>query len=606
MKKIILIGDTPLLNSVKNFITANKKDLIFIAFLSIFLLIISVPKLMAQYDIGIGNWDTYLYLENGRNFAKMGWGDVPSISPVLPMILSKMFLLAGHPYQEAIFNIDVVFYIIGVITFYLLLRLKFNHNTSLVGSVVYATFTLLYSWVAIGGNDIIGVTGTILTIYLILLAHRYDNRIYYIALPIAAYAFLSRYTAGVMIFSIAFYWLVNRIDLKEIKHIIIGGILGVVSISWFLYQFNLHLGTPFPFLGQFSGTVSNTVVMDSGFLPDSWYYIKHIPNYLISNVPYVETFNAIVNPMGNIPSIFSYVYIALFALAFVVLFYKVARSVKDNNLDFSNKSWLLLIVSLIIMIEFLISLGDVSYIISIVMFLASLYIIWITLKDYEIKDLDYELLMISLLVIYLVFQSILFTKNDRYFITVLPFFAYFITYALDWVFDKVDSLALIRNIPLSRILSVVIILGLLANTLFFVSVLPTDNDYEDIGDACKWLAEHEHVNNSTLCYSDNWPAVSWYLNIYCQRGVPNTTDVEYQWKFSEEILTLNDTHMAGCYYIDATSALKVDYPGMIKLEGFDTVQIYKNKYFDEYGHDYIYTDEYKRDLKEDIDKFKRY
>lgn len=595
-----------MLNSVRNFITDNKKDLLFIAFLSLFLLIISVPKLMAQYNIGIGNWDTYLYLENGRNFAKMGWGDVPSISPVLPMILSKMFLIAGHPYHEAIFNIDVVFYIIGVITFYLLLRIKFNYNTSLVGSIVYATFTLLYSWVAIGGNDIIGVTGTILTIYLILIAHRYDNRAYYIALPIAAYAFLSRYTAGVMIFSIAFYWLVNRVDLKEIKHIIIGGILGVISVSWFLYQFNLHLGTPFPFLGQFSGTVSNTVVMDSGFLPDSWYYIKHIPNYLISYVPNVKTFNAIVNPMGNIPSIFSYVYIGLFVLAFVLLFYKVAKSVKENELPFSTKSGLLLLPSIILMIMFLFSLGSVSYIISIIMFLASLYIVWIILRPYKIKNLDYELLMISLLVIYLVFQSILFTKNDRYFITVLPFIAYFITYTLDWVFEKVDVLAFLGNIPLSRILSALIIIGLLANTLFFVSVIPTDNDYEDIGYACKWLAEHEDVNNSTLCYSDNWPAVSWYLNIFCQRGVPNVTDADYQWKFSEEILTRNDTHQASIYYIDATNALKVDYPGMIKLEGFDTVQIYKNKYADAYGSDYIYTQEYQRELKEEIDGFKNF
>ena len=80
-----------MINTLKNFITDNKKDLSYIALLTIFLLIITIPRLLVQYNVGIGNWDTYLYLENGRNFAKMGWGDVPSISPVLPMILSKMF-----------------------------------------------------------------------------------------------------------------------------------------------------------------------------------------------------------------------------------------------------------------------------------------------------------------------------------------------------------------------------------------------------------------------------------------------------------------------------------------------------------------------------------
>lgn len=594
-----------MINTIKNFITDNKKDLSYIVLLTIFLLIIAIPRLLAQYHIGIGNWDTYLYLENGRNFARMGWGDVPSISPVLPMILSKMFLIAGHPYQEAIFNIDVVFYILCIITFYLLLRLKFNSDTSILGSVIFATFTLLYSWVALGGNDIIGVTGTVLAIYLILIAHKYNNKVYLVALPIAAYAFLSRYTAGVMIFSILFYWLIEEIDLKEIKHIILGGILGVISVSWFLYQFYIHLGTPFPFMGQFSGTVSNTVVLDSGFLPDSWYYIKHIPNYFLSYVPNVTTFNAIVNPMGNIPSIFSYVYIALFVLAFILLIYKAVQCVKHSELIFDNKSKYLLLVSIVLFMLFLFSLGNVSYVISNIIFLLSLYIIWTVLKRYDIENLDYDLLMISLLVIYLVFQSILFTKNDRYFITVLPFMAYFITYALDWIFDKIDGFVEIKKISLSKIVSTIIIVGLLANTLMFVSVIPTDNDYADIGEACDWLVEHEKVNNTTICYSDNWPAVSWYLNIYCQRGVPNTTDYYYQTKFSEEILPSNNSHRAACYYIDATNAEKVDYPGMVKLDGFDTVQVYKNKYLTEYGYDYLNTKEYNERLKEDVRNFGR-
>lgn len=593
-----------MINTVKNFITDNKKDLSYIVLLTIFLLIITIPRLLAQYNVGIGNWDTYLYLENGRNFAKMGWGDVPSISPVLPMILSKMFLIAGHPYNEAIFNIDAVFYIIGVIAFYLLLRLKFKQDTSILGSVIYATFTLLYSWVALGGNDIIGVTGTILTIYLILVAHNYNNKIYLIALPVAAYAFLSRYTAGVMIFSILFYWLIKKIDLKEIKHIILGGILGVISVSWFLHQFYIHLGTPFPFMGQFSGTVSNTVVMDSGFLPDSWYYVKHIPNYLMSYVPNVTTFNAIVNPMGNIPSIFSYAFIALFAIAFILLIYKTIKSVKNSELIFDYKSGLLLAVALLLFVVFLFTLGNVSYILSNIIFLLSLYIIWIVLKRYDIEYLDYELFMISLLVIYLVFQSILFTKNDRYFITVLPFIAYFITYSLDWIFENIDKIK-VKGISPSKIISIIIIIGLMVNTLFFVSVMPTDNDYADIGDACDWLIEHENITNSTVCFSDNWPAVTWYLNIYCQRGVPNTTDYYYKTKFAEEILTRNDSHRAACYYIDATNSEKVDYPGMIKLNGFDTVQIYKNRYLDEYGYNYTYTDEYDVKLKEEIRNYGR-
>lgn len=596
-------GENLLIN-IKDFIASNRKDLCYILLLAVFLLVIAIPKLTSQYHIGIGNWDTFLYLENGRNFAKMGWGDVPSISPVLPMILSKMFLLAGHPYQEAIFNIDVVFYIIGTITFYLLLRLKYEENTSLVGSVIYSTFTLLYSWVAIGGNDIIGVTGTILTVYLIILAHRYNSKIYFIALPVAAYAFLSRYTAGVMIFSILFYWIINRIDIDEIKHIIIGGILGVISIGWFLYQFYIHLGTPFPFLGQFSGTVSNTVVLDSGYLPDSWYYVRHIPNYLASHVPNVTTFNALVNPMGNIPSVIAYVYIVLMVLAFLLMVYRVISTVRQSDIRFDNRNRLFLTMAMILSALFLFTLGSISYIISVVVFLTILYIVWYILKEYEIDYLDYDLLMISLFVIYLVFQSILFTKNDRYFITALPFIAYFITYSLDAVYNGIDKIST-GKFRLSTTVSTIVIIVLLANTLLFVSVIPMDNDYNDIEEACSWLSNTHNVTNYTVVYSDVWPIVTWYMNIYCQRGVPNLTDENYPQDFSNEILTNNQSHMAAIYYIDATSEVKVDYPGMVKLDGFDTVQIYQNRYVKLYGNEYVYNDEYNRNIQRDIKQYNR-
>lgn len=591
-----------MINNIKSFITDNQKDLKIIFALTIFLLIITIPKLLAQYNLGIGNWDTYLYLENGRNFAKMGWGDVPSIAPVLPMILSKMFLLAGHPYQEAIFNIDALFYIIGVVSFYLLLRLRFNENSSLLGSIIFATFTLLYSWVAIGGNDIIGVTGTILTVYLIIIAHKYNHKFYLLAFPIAAYAFLSRYTAGVMIFTILFYFVISKVRFKEIKYIVLGGILGVISVGWFLHQFYIHLGTPFPFLGQFSGTVSNTVVMDSGYLPDSWYYIKHIPNYLVSYVPNVDTFNAIVNPMGNIPSIFSYLYILLFVLGLAFLVFHVYKNVKNSAYDLDNIRKLLICGSLLLFVVFLFSLGSISYIYSSIIFLAVLFILWKVFEQYDIKNFDYDLVMISLFVTYLIFQSILFTKNDRYFITVLPFIAYFIIYALDTLFIHVRKLD--DGIKVQNVLIGIFIIALLANTLLFVSEIPSGNDYDDIGDACNWLRENRIINNTTYIHSDNWPAVTWYLNVYGQRGVINTSNVSERILFAEEILTYSPHHMASSYFIDTTSQEKYDYPGLTLIKVIDSVGIYENNYA-RYGNEYLKTDEYNHRIKQEIEEFNR-
>ena len=63
---------------------------------------------------------------------------------------------------------------------------------------------------------------------------------------------------------------------------------------------------------------------------------------------------------------------------------------------------------------------------------------------YKIEYLDYDLLMISLFFIYLVFQSILSTKNDRYFITVLPFMAYFITNTISYIYRYIKAFSIIQ------------------------------------------------------------------------------------------------------------------------------------------------------------------
>ena len=594
-----------MINKFKTFIQDNKKDLSYILALTSILLIISIPKLYLQYSIGIGNWDTYLYLENGRNFAKMGWGDVSSIAPVLPMILSKIFLITGHTFQEAIFNVDVISYIIGVIFLYLILRFKFNENVSLVGSFIYATFTLLFSWVAIGGNDIIGVSGTLATIYLILAAHKYNTKIYYIALPIAAYSFLTRYTAGIMAFAIVFYLIINRINLKEIRDIIIGFILGVISISWFLNQFNKVLGTPFPFLGQFSGTVSNTQVMDSGYLPDTWYYITHIPNYLSSMIPPRSTFNAVVNPMGNIPTILSYLYIILMIIGFVVILYQTYKIIKNSDKKYlTTENILLLNTVAILSIVCIITLSQVSYITTFILFFIIMGLIWLTLYQYNIDTLDYDLLMISLFVIYIVFQSILSTKNDRYFITVLPFIAYFIANAVNSIYNYVDDKIITKNVKPTTILTALIIVFLVINSLAFVSSIPQNNHYKDVEDACYWLNEtHAPLNNTTIIYSDNWPGATWYLNLYIQRGVPDTNIENSSIEFSKQILASNSSHSPASYYIETNKVTDGNYPGLTAIKRIGDVTIYENNYLLEDTDKNLTTQEYKDYLNRTLSNY---
>lgn len=574
-----------MINSFKKVIKDNKIELFYITFLIIFLLVISIPRLFTQYSIGIGNWDTYLYLENARSFASMGWGDVASISPVVPYILSLFFRIINSTPQEAIFNLSVLMYIVGTVSLYLIFRFKFNHMISYVGSIIYATFTLLYSWVAIGGNDITGVSLTLLTIYLILLAHEKNNKYYYIAMPIAAFAFLSRYTAGVMIFAIIFYLLINKISKNEFKTFIKGSVLGVLCVSPFLYHFYRILSTPFPFLGQFSGTVNNTKVLDAGYLPDTMYYIKHIPNYITSYIPHTgATFENVVNPMGNIPSVISYVFIILCIIGIFLIFYNSYKYViKSNRRLLTGNNQINIIIALILTIICLISINSVSYIITTILTLSVLYIIKHILEDYDIWYLNYDLLMLSLLLVYIIFQSILSTKNDRYFITVLPFIAYFITNALYYIYNFIDFKIEIKNIKISTIISIVIVLFLLGNSLCYNNNIPEENHFNNIQQACKWFDDNCEFDNTTVIYSDNWPAVSWYLNVYCRRGVPDVTMENTTWTFTKNILKSNDEHEPASFYIDTNNENKMDYVGLSKIKSINDVQIYQNTYEKEYN-----------------------
>lgn len=571
-----------MINNIKNFFIENKTELKYILFLLIILLVISIPKLITQINVGIGNWDTYLYLENGRSFAQMGWGDVPSIAPVVPYVLSLIFRLNGTYFQEAIFYLDVFAYILGSISFYLLLRFKFDYNTSLVGSVIYSTFTLLYSWVAIGGNDIPGVSLTILSIYLILAAHNFNNKIYYLALPVAAFAFLTRYTAGIMIFSIIFYLIIKRINLKEIRHFITGGIIGIICVSPSLYHFYRILGTPVPFLNQFSGTVSNTKVIDAGYLPDPWYYITHIPDYLSSTVPTGATFDNLVNLKNNVPSIISYVLIILMIIGMFLIIYNIYQNVKNKDeITFkTRKNLLLILIMIILMISCIVTVGQVSYIITTVLILGILGIISLMFKKYNIEHLDYDLLMISLFLVYLVFQSILSTKNDRYFITVLPFMAYFITNTINYIYRYINNKELkLNRIRLNTVITLLIVIFFVGTSLVFASTIPTENHYKDIEESCEWFVNYyPECRHYSVIYSDNWPAVNWYLNIFCSRAVLVNQTPEGVRNLSAHVLAYNTTRVPGEFYIDTNTPIKNDYPGLTKIKTIGDVTIYENTY----------------------------
>lgn len=669
-----------MINGIKTFARENKSEIFYFTVLLIALLVIAIPKWQLQHSINISNWDSYIYLDNGRSFAGMGWGDLPQIAPFVSFMLSIMFRLNGNTYAGAIIDLDIFMYILGSIFFYFLLKLKFDNNVSLVGAIIYSTFTLLYSIAGIGGTDVPGLSFTVITMYLMVVSHRYDNRLYYIAFPVAAFSFLSRYTAGIMIFSIIFYLLASyiltkNIDYKEIKTILKSLLLGFILVSPFLLYFLVYTGNPIPFFGQFAGTVSNVKVLDSGYMPDPWYYLTYLPNYLSSVMGGSTTAADLLTPSKNTPTVLSWFLLALMFIGLLGIAYNIYKGVKssgknspsldpkksttldliseeyvaphiekneNSNLKYLNAflsridfelrnilgmdelklkgllkklglnrtrrfvEWIDLnlkkllqavnvlnhraglifesrrnlklgILIAILLAVCIITTNKVSYIVTIALWMIILLVVTELLKDYKIPHLDYDLLMISLFIVYVVFHSILSTKNDRYFITVLPFIAFFITNAIYYFYSFIRSRS--RGFDFTKVFSAILILLFVSSALGFCANMPEENRFIEIRDACMWLQEyHPSYNSTTITYSDSWPVVTWYLNVPSQRLVLTDGGDEQIFNYSAKMLFRNETELPASFFIDTHHDVKHDFPGFTKIKTFDRVTIYENNY----------------------------
>ncbi|OED30102.1 hypothetical protein [Methanosphaera sp. WGK6] len=120
---------------------------------------------------------------------------------------------------------------------------------------------------------------------------------------------------------------------------------------------------------------------------------------------------------------------------------------------------------------------------------------------------------------------------------------------------------------------------IILNSLVFLSQIPQANHYRDVEDSCEWIIEnYPEIDNTTIIYSDNWPAVTWYTNIYVQRGVPDLYSENGSQLFSKEILSQNNTHHAASLYVDTNSFKKLDFPGLTIVKEIGDVTIYENSY----------------------------
>ena len=149
------------------------------------------------------------------------------------------------------------------------------------------------------------------------------------------------------------------------------------------------------------------------------------------------------------------------------------------------------------------------------MFFILSYLIYDLLKSFKIKNIDIHLLFLAWFMVFFIFHSIFEVKVNRYFVVMAPSMAYFLTWGLSEISNRIPLKIRKNNITFPLI---AVFLTLL---IFFstASVLPDIRQSNDIykvnneimNSANEWFINYEPDYKNKIIYSDMVHYSGWYL-----------------------------------------------------------------------------------------------
>lgn len=536
--------------------------------------------LSVQIRIGVPYWDVYNYLNNAIIFAGMGGENGNTIiylSPLIPF-LTSLFFRMGYISINSIFIISAVIFIIGVIGLYLLLKERFNPIQSLAGSLIFISLPVVMSWATSGCTDIPGVSFSIWALYFMVVGIKKDSRFLYLILPVLLIAFVTRYTTGLILIPMFLYLLINKNNIKKFKDpkkIFLGIAVECAVLITVLAYFFTKLKTASSIFSLFTSIASSsfTGVNDVAYNTNVLYYIQNLVNY-ISSGPFQGSYQQILNPSQGVPTLLSYSISLIVLMGLIFYIHRVFISkidFKDNKLLNTNNSIKMTII-LVFIILLTISFYYQSFLLSEIILLVFLYSLYQILTHgkvkYEQKKLDLDLMFLSWFGVYLIFQSTLPLKVDRYFITMAPALVYFIILGLSEFIDQIKPKLKYKNLKSGTICLIVALLLLSCSTATFIGHTPKKTFTVDIDYSCQWIKEYDPDYNNKIICSDYPNSVNWYLKKEVIAAFPRlyNNDTEFE-AYLQKI--------GADYYIDSTSKTHPDLKGYQIIKSFGVVVIYQ-------------------------------
>lgn len=573
------------LKNLSNDLNLDMSDKYYIIFLACFSILITFIMIKFHQTRGAFNSDIYVYLASALDYAGMNYGHISSLeymhnSPLICYLTSLLFKL-GFVSINSIFIVTAIFSISGIFGMYVFLKIRFSNLLSLIGSLLYSSFSLTLFYFANGMLDVPAVALIIWTLIFTAAAVNRNPRYYILVALFFAMSFFTRYTTIYIISLVALYILkdydlVNLLECfikdrnafkqkirlffksHEFKWMCISLIVGFAVVMYVFYVI-LSYNAP---IGYFTSAVDSVNSYNSptnpNYVADKYFYIKNYLSLLFANE---ITSLSQIEKFAN-PSVMAYLTLGI---VFFGLLIRVINIIKNKDFYKKNiekiqfrspRSSNVLKISVIAFLILSVLSFKFNYLYSVFFLWIALVVVQSLIKEYPSvnrNNFTLSLVCFGLLSFYIIIFSFINLKCLRYILPTLPAFAYFTIYALDNILNYIkygweDNRSLndvkIKSkfrLKVSQIIPLIFIVLLLFTSFNFTNTVEID----------EWGLNFDSTANFLLDYDSDYQS----KDIGASHG-----ERYYEWYFQKPVDKFNpvDFNSSDYYYLFANNDLNYD------------------------------------------------
>ena len=481
---------------------------------------------------------------------------------------------------------------------YVLLKARFSNLLSLVGSLLYSSFSLTLFYFANGMLDVPAVAMMLWTLIFVVAAADRNPKYYILVAVFFCMSFFTRYTT-IYIASLIVLYILKDYDLpnlleclihsreefkqkvvlffrsNEFKWMFISLVIVAAIVIYVFYVISSYNApiTYFRAASNSFGKFDN--VHDPNYVVDKFFYVKNYLTLLFAN--------EITSPMQiekfSNPSVLSYLMIAILLFGFLIKSINVIKNkdfYRDNirKIPFrSPKSENVLKIEVVVFFVLSVISFKFNYIYTVILMWMALVILQSLIKKYDsvnINNFSLSLVCFGLFSFYMAIFSFMHLKCVRYILPTLPAFAYFVIYALDSILnhikygweDKSSDKPKVKSdfrLRASQILPIIMIVLLLFTAFNFTNTVEIDDLSLNFHNAANFLLDHDQDYQSK------------------DIGV-NTGDRYYEWYFKKDVDRINVNHFNSSDYDYVFVYYDLDNPDYHEVYRHGIVGVYERNF----------------------------